>query len=200
MARLSAELCARGKKPYVIPVGGSNSVGAIGYLAAMFELQAQMQENGLHFDNIVFASSSGGTQAGLTVGQLALKLPLNLEPISIDQSKLVDESIGMTYQQFVLNIAVDLIQKLSLDLKLTLREIPLHTDFLGDGYGVVGDLEREAIYLLARTEGILVDPVYSGRALGGLIARSAGVSLRKGLTCCFGIQAVRLHCMHMSMN
>jgi D-cysteine desulfhydrase family pyridoxal phosphate-dependent enzyme len=171
MISVAEYLRAQGKRPYIIPVGGSNGIGAAGYLLAWYELQAQMEANGLSFDRILFATSSGGTQAGLTVGKHHSRSSLELIPISIDQTKEIDASIGMTYQEFVCDIAVDLNDKLSLKLDFEVADFPLDTEFLGGGYGVVGDLEREAIGLLARTEGIFVDPVYSGRALGALITR-----------------------------
>jgi L-cysteate sulfo-lyase len=168
MSDLAQELAAQGKKPYVIPVGGSNSIGALGYVAAMYELQWQIEKIGETFDHLVFATSSGGTQAGLVVGSKLIKLPIKLTSISIDQ--VPDGESSFNYKEFVLRIAEDIDHELKLGLALTIDDFPINYDYLGEGYGVVGDPEREAISLLAHTEGILVDPVYSGRALAGFMS------------------------------
>lgn len=168
MQSLYEELLSAGKKPYIVPVGGSNCVGALGYFAAMHELKGQIEQIGVDFDHLVFATSSGGTQAGIVAGKAHTKLPIELTAISIDQ--VPDGESSFDYKNFVFQIARDLDHKLGLNLNLTIDDFPINYDFLGGGYGVVGELEREAIKLLAKTEGIFVDPVYAGRALGGLIS------------------------------
>lgn len=168
MAELETSLTAQGRRPYVIPVGGSNSIGALGYVAAMYELKAQMETHSLEFDRIVYATSSGGTQAGMTVGAKASGFAGALTAISIDQ--VPDGTSSFDYKAFVLDIAKAAVQESGLNFPLSLEDFAINYDFLGAGYGVVGDPERKAIRLMAQTEGILVDPVYSGRALAGLIA------------------------------
>lgn len=168
MAELEKELIGEGKKTYVIPVGGSNSVGALGYVAAMYELQLQLDQIDLRFDHLLFATSSGGSQAGLVVGSKLTKFAGRITAISIDQ--VPDNESSFKYKEFVLDIAQGINANLNLGLEMSLEDLPINYDFLGQGYGVVGDPEREAISLLARTEGILVDPVYAGRALAGLIS------------------------------
>lgn len=168
MEELADALSAQGKKPYVIPVGGSNSIGALGYIAAMHELKTQMDIYDLEFDHIVFATSSGGTQAGMLVGAKLSGINSNLVAISIDQ--VPDGSSNFDYKKFVFEIAEQCIADLKVDLHISENDFPINYDFLGGGYGVVGDTERNAIRLMARTEGILVDPVYAGRALGGFIS------------------------------
>ncbi len=167
MAALETELTGQGRKPYVIPVGGSNSVGALGYVAAMYELQLQIEQFALRFDHLIFATSSGGSQAGLTVGSKLTNFEGKITAISIDQTP--DNESPFKYKEFVLDIARGVSANLSLGLDLSLNDFPINYDFLGQGYGVVGDPEKEAISMLARTEGVLVDPVYAGRALAGLI-------------------------------
>jgi len=167
MAELAQELKSQGKKPYVIPVGGSNSIGALGYVAAMHELKQQLDQASLQFDCLVFATSSGGTQAGIVVGEKQTTCASNLLAISIDQVPA-----GQTkgdFKSFVLDIAEAVNRDLGLGLTLSLDDFFINYDYLGQGYGVVGEPEREAIKLLAQSEGILVDPVYTGRALAGLI-------------------------------
>lgn len=165
MTTLAAELRAQGRSPYVIPVGGSNGLGAIGYVAAVCELAHQASASGLSFDHIVFATSSGATQAGLVVGMKLAGMTGQLQAISIDQTSEEDG-----YRKFVFDIATETGKILDTEFDLTLDDFDINCDYLGEGYGVVGPPEREAITMLARTEGILVDPVYSGRALAGLIS------------------------------
>jgi L-cysteate sulfo-lyase len=167
MSQLKEELTRQGKRPYVIPVGGSNSIGALGYVVAMDELSRQLSQMSLQFDHIVFATSSGGTQAGLVVGAKWTNCKSKLIAISIDQVPAGESKFD--YEQFVLDIAERMSQDLQLGLMLTRNDFSMNCDYLGQGYGIVGELEREAIKLLAQTEGILVDPVYAGRALAGLI-------------------------------
>jgi D-cysteine desulfhydrase len=169
MEQVKVLLENQGRRPYLIPVGGSSSIGAAGYFEAAYELKSQMSRHSCGYDRIVFATSSGGTQAGLTLGLKAAEVDSELLAISIDQVPEIDAAIGMTYQQFVLDIAQDLERRLGLSTAVTLTDFPIEYGYLGNGYGVVGDLERHAIYRLAQSEGLLVDPVYSGRAFGALL-------------------------------
>lgn len=167
MEEVAAALHEQGKRPYVIPVGGSNALGAIGYATTMFEIKDQLRAANINIDYLIFATSSGGTQAGLTVGGHLSKLGSKTIGVSIDQ--VPDDQSDFKYQAFVLGIANDAAQLLGMDYMFTHNDININYDYLGQGYGVVGDIEREAVRLLARTEGILVGPVYTGRALGALI-------------------------------
>lgn len=157
MQAVAQEVRAQGRAPYLIPYGGSNPTGAAGYVAAMEEIAAQGQ-----FDHVVFASSSGGTHAGLAVGARALNYPGRILGISVDEK--VDD-----LKTFVARLASETAAHLGLALRFTPDDICANADYLGGGYGVMGRLEREAIYLAARLEGLLLDPVYTGRAFGGLI-------------------------------
>lgn len=168
MAELAQAFRLEGKRPYIIPLGGSNSVGALGYVEAMFELQVQLRETSLQLDHIVFATSSGGTQAGLVVGSKLIEFGGAITGISIDQ--LPDQDSPFKFRKSILDIASEINRTHNLGLSLSVDDIAINYDFLGRGYGVVGDPEREAIALLAQTEGIFVDPVYAGRALAGLIS------------------------------
>ncbi len=151
-----------GRRPYVIPFGGSNARGAAGYVAAMAELWRQAQALGVAFDGMVLASSSGGTQAGLLVGARALGYEGRILGISIMER---EESFRLR----IAKLASETAALLGLEITISPDEVLLRDDYLGAGYAVVGDLEREAIRLAAQTEGLLVDPVYTGRALGGLV-------------------------------
>lgn len=162
LARVTAELAAQGRNPYVVPYGGSNPIGLMGYVAAMAELAAQTDEAGT-FDVHVFASSSGGTQAGMILGAHLAGMPLDsLLGISIDEKRAV-------LAERVAWLANGGAALLGVDWTASPDDVRVCDDYLGGGYAVVGAPEREAIGLLARYEGILADPVYTGRALAGLI-------------------------------
>jgi len=155
-------LRSRGRRPCVVPYGGSNPVGVCGYVAAMEELLAQAAQMGLSFDHIVLASSSGGTQAGLTVAARALGYRGRILGISVDLP-------AAPLRRRMAELATATADHLGLPLTFTPEDFAVEEGYRGGGYGVIGDLEREAIRLLARTEGLLLDPVYTGRAFGGLI-------------------------------
>ena len=164
MGELEHELLRSGKRPYRIPYGGSNAVGAAGYAVAAEELLGQL--HGLALDRIVIASSSGGTHAGLAVGARATALAGQILGISIDKGERDPEPYG--HQLAALANATA--ERLGSPGDFVPEEFHLRYEFLGEGYGVVGELEREAIGLLARSEALLLDPVYTARAMGGMIA------------------------------
>lgn len=149
-----------GKNPYLIPYGGSNALGAYAYLKAFEELAEQLKNE--IPDWIVFASSSGATQAGLWVGSLLKGLSTNILGISVDEPEF-------QLKENVHRIAVELDEYQSLALKLDVDQIFVNDNYTGEGYGFMNDLDRSAIQLFARQEGILLDPVYTGRAGAGLI-------------------------------
>jgi D-cysteine desulfhydrase len=166
LEELAAQLKAAGHRPYVIPYGGSNAVGASGYVWAMQELLAQLKASGQTIDHIVLASSSGGTQAGLTVGARAANFTGRIIGIRIDKGEQDDAP----YEAQLAQLATETARKTDLPkTTFTSDDFTVNYDYLGGGYGVVGDLEREALRLTAQLEGILLDPVYTGRAMGGLL-------------------------------
>lgn len=162
---IASQLQAQGHHTYVIPYGGSNALGAVGFVAAMAELQQQLQAMEQSVDAIVFASSSGGTQAGLTVGRSLLAMDVELIGIRIDKAE--DEQLS--YGDQLAELATSTAKMLQSECHFHPADFRVETAYLGAGYGVVGDLERSTINLLAQSEGILLDPVYSGRAMGGLL-------------------------------
>jgi len=162
MDEVGANLRSTGHQPYVIPYGGSNPIGASGYVAAMEELLEQCRERGISFDHIVFASSSSGTQAGIVVGATALGFKGTILGISVD----LGAEILKTKLTKLANATAS---HLDLSKSFAAEDFTVNDCYLGMGYGVFGDLERDAILMLARTEGILLDPVYTGRAFGGLL-------------------------------
>ncbi len=162
---LVEQLKERGKTPYVIPYGGSNGTGALGFVGALRELQEQRQAQALPaFTHVVFASSSGGTHAGLLAGCSLLRIDCQLIGIGIDKEDMGGESLSTV----IVRLADEVLHRL--DAAVTpIAEVTLEMSYAEPGYGVVGDVEREALSLVAATEGILLDPVYTGRAMGGLL-------------------------------
>ena len=162
---LKKKLENKGNKCFVIPYGGSNFTGAMGFVNAVKELKEQLIEQKLKIDYIFFASSSGGMQAGLTLGKEIYQLNSELIPISIDK----DETNGLSLEEVVLNIIKEGFQKLNVDKKIQLTDIKLNRDYDKDGYGIVTNNEINAINELAKNEGVLLDPVYTGRAFYGML-------------------------------
>jgi len=147
-----------GMQPYLIPYGGSNPVGVQGYIQAMQELRDQ----NLQPDWIVLASSSGGTQAGLLLGAKQISFSGRILGISVD--KPADE-----LTQTIMALANQTAAWLDIDKKIESEDVLVNDAYCQEGYGVLQPAEVEAIRLFARTEGILLDPVYTGRAAAGLI-------------------------------
>jgi len=167
MRSLAAELEGQGRQPYVIPVGGSNAIGALGYVAAMFELAGQLKEQGRAVDHVFFATSSGGTQAGIVLGAKLAGFTGRMTAVSIDQ--LPDEQSDEKFLAEVCRVANLAAVLLETEIRVSIADFNTNYDYLGGGYGVVGDLEREAIRLLAHNEGLLVGPDYTARAAGAMI-------------------------------
>lgn len=163
--QVADDLAAKGKKPFVIPVGGSNAIGSVGYVNAMIELKDQLTSMNLTPDAIVFASSSGGTQVGLTLGARVTGFTGQILGISIDQVKTGEDSFLPGLEK----IANETAQRIGVDMVLTETDFSLNCDYLGAGYAKPGDLEFNAIDDLAQKEGILLGPVYTARAMGGLL-------------------------------
>ncbi|WP_348654547.1 D-cysteine desulfhydrase family protein [uncultured Psychrobacter sp.] len=162
---LVAQLKAEGKKPYVIPYGGSNELGAIAFIEAYKELNAQREALKVDFSHIIFASSSGATHAGLMLGNKILQTYSQIIGINIDKG----EMDKVPFDEHIVSLANSTAQFIAADYQFTADDLILNSDYVGDGYGVIGELEKEAIALTAQNEGILLDPVYTGRAMGGLI-------------------------------
>lgn len=162
---LVAQLKAEGKKPYVIPYGGSNELGAIAFIEAYKELNAQREALKVDFSHIIFASSSGATHAGLMLGNKMLETYSQIVGINIDKG----EMDKVPFDEHIVSLANSTAQFIAADYQFTADDLILNSDYVGDGYGVIGELEKEAIALTAQNEGILLDPVYTGRAMGGLI-------------------------------
>lgn len=154
------------KKALIVTYGGSNAVGAMGFVEAVKELKEQLDSRDLKMDYIFFASSSGGTQAGLLLGIELFQLETELFAIKIDKDEILDKS----FEEGILRIVKDGAKLLNITKKFTLNDIQLNKKYNEMPYGVLTDNERSAINELAKTEGILLDPVYTGRAFYGMLS------------------------------
>jgi D-cysteine desulfhydrase family pyridoxal phosphate-dependent enzyme len=166
MAALAAELTAAGEAVYVVPVGGSNALGARGYVACAFELSAQFREQDVHPGLIVLASGSAGTQAGLLVG-------LALAGLEIPVLGMCVSRPGPEQQEKVKALVTDVCTLLGRPDLADVIEVICDGAYVGPGYGVETPEMGTAVRQLARTEGIFLDPVYTGKAMAGLIDYSA---------------------------
>lgn len=162
---------AKGRKPYLVPYGGSSPTGALGYAFAMEELVNQMRTPSFlktrsselgGLDWIVFGTSSGGTHAGLVLGQRVFGFKGKILGISIDESE-------EWLKSHVSKLASDASEKMGERIEFTPADVMANADYCGAGYGVLTDAEREAVKLFAKYEGLLLDPVYTGRAAAGMI-------------------------------
>lgn len=162
MEALAADLRAKGKKPYVIPGGGSNPVGALGYANCALELVAQANERGLKIDHVVHATGSAGTQAGFVTGLVAINANIPVLGIGVRAPKEKQEKA-------VFDLAVRTAEYMGAPGIVKREHIAANTDYVGPGYGLPTEGMAEAVKLLARLEGILLDPVYTGKGMAGLI-------------------------------
>jgi D-cysteine desulfhydrase len=178
---IAERLRSAGRRPYVIPFGGSNTTGAMGFVAAVRELREQLQAQNRKIDCLVIPSASGGTHAGITVGADVFGLSTRIVGIAIDRAG----PGAPAYEAELAALANLVAEKLGTRAAYSSDSFEMRYDYFGAGYGAVGDLEREAIRLGASLEGVLLDPVYSGRALGGMIDMIRNKELRSGQTVLF---------------
>jgi L-cysteate sulfo-lyase len=162
MATLAEQLRAKGKRPYVIPGGGSNAVGALGYVVCALEMVDQFNTLGLNVDHVVHATGSAGTQAGLVAGLQGSRSLIPVLGIGVRAPQPAQE-------QSVYNLAVKTAELLGVPGAVSRESVVANCNYVGDGYGVPTPGMVEAVTMLARLEGILLDPVYSGKGMAGLI-------------------------------
>ncbi|WP_189370458.1 D-cysteine desulfhydrase [Tateyamaria omphalii] len=168
MTTLAEQVLRDGKIPYVVPGGGSNPIGALGYVNCARELTEQAAKAGLGIDALVHATGSSGTQAGLVVGLAALKSSVHLLGVGVRAPQDKQE-------QMVFDLAQRTADFLGTGLSIERSDVRANCDYVGPGYGLPTPGMVDAIKLLAETEGLLFDPVYSGKGLDGLIDQ-----IRKG--------------------
>ena len=168
METIAARLTDDGKTPYIIPGGGSNPIGALGYVNCARELVEQAANAGLEIDALVHATGSSGTQAGLVAGLAALESEIHLLGIGVRAPQEKQE--GMVY-----DLATRTSALIGAETRIARGMVRANCNYVGPGYGLPTPGMIEALKLLARTEGLLFDPVYSGKGLDGMIDQ-----IRKG--------------------
>lgn len=162
MGKKAAELAAAGKKPYIVPGGASNAIGAMGYAVCAEETMGQLNEMRLGIDHIIVPSGSAGTHAGMVVGMAGVSGGIPISGVNVSRSKDVQEEI-------VYNLAVELAATIGVKGGPAREDIVCFDQYVGPGYSLPTDSMVEAVKLFARTEAVLLDPVYSGKAAAGLI-------------------------------
>jgi 1-aminocyclopropane-1-carboxylate deaminase/D-cysteine desulfhydrase len=174
--QVTAELRAEGATPSTLPVGASSPLGAVGFAVAWFELLGQLDGLDVAAATVVHASSSGGTHAGLVAGRWLTARGPRVRAIGVADDIYPD--MAGRYAE----LATGALRLLGVDDTISADDLWLDMGFLGDGYAVPTREAVEAIHLLARTEGIACDPVYSGKALAALVAAARAGDLRDGAT------------------
>jgi len=162
MEQKAEALRAEGKNPYIIPGGGSNEIGALGYVNCAIETLTQANDMGLRIDHFVTATGSAGTQAGLVVGLEATHSQIPLLGIGVRAPKEKQE-------ENVFNLACKTADYMGISGCVSRDKVVADSNYVGGGYGVPTDSMIEAVTLMAHHEAILMDPVYSGKGLAGLI-------------------------------
>jgi D-cysteine desulfhydrase family pyridoxal phosphate-dependent enzyme len=162
VAEVVQDLTRRGRRPYVIPIGGSSPIGALGYVDGTREVQEQITASRIPVDRVYYASGSRGTQAGLELGARIFECSYRLHGIAVSAGE--DEK-----QRRAARLMNEAARLLGVAIQVVPSELPTDQRFIGEGYGIPTAACLEAIRLLARTEAILLDPCYTGKGMAGLI-------------------------------
>jgi len=162
LQEVAGEVESKGGKPYIVPGGASDKIGALGYVNCAIELLTQANDLGLVVDHLVTATGSAGTQGGLIVGLKATSSNIPLLGIGVNAPR--DEQ-----EQKVYELAMETAEYIGASGVVQREDIVANCDYVGEGYGIPTESMNEAVMLLARSEGLLFDPVYSGKALAGMI-------------------------------
>ncbi|WP_048767251.1 D-cysteine desulfhydrase [Oligella urethralis] len=162
MEELAVSLRKEGKKPYLIPGGGSNPIGALGYVNCALELIKQANDRNIKIDHVVHATGSAGTQAGLVAGFTMMNSQVPVLGIGTRAERPVQE-------ENVYQLAKKTVTFLGAEDVVKREDVVANCDYVGKGYGIPSNSTLEAIDMFAQLEGILLDPVYSGKAAAGLI-------------------------------
>jgi D-cysteine desulfhydrase family pyridoxal phosphate-dependent enzyme len=192
--RVMNALRTRGERPYLIPVGGSSPVGALGYVAGTLELVGQLFARGEAPARLYYASGSRGTQAGLTLGAKVFSAPYELYGVAVSggEPEKTERALRIANQAAAL---------IDVSTRVTREDLRTDSGYIGPGYGIPTPGCLEAVELLARCEGVFLDPVYTGKAMAGLIdhvrrgllkARDTVVFLHTG-----GTPALFAHTAHL---
>lgn len=162
MEKTAEKLRAEGKKPYVIPGGASNSIGALGYVSCAQECIEQLFHMGLNIHALIVPSGSAGTHAGTVTGICGSNADIPVLGMNVSRPRDVQEEL-------VYNLVKSTAKLIGLKQEIPASAVTCFADYVGPGYSLPTDSMIEAVKLLARTEAILLDPVYSGKAMAGFI-------------------------------
>jgi D-cysteine desulfhydrase len=162
MQQVADEVAAEGRKAYIIPGGGSNPIGATGYVACAEEILGQLFEQALKIDRVVCASGSTGTHAGLVTGLYGNNSNIPVIGINVSRKKQVQEEL-------VYRLVTQTAAHVGIDSAISQDAVLCFDEYVGPGYSLPTPQMAEAVRMLARLEGILMDPVYTGKAMAGLI-------------------------------
>ncbi len=173
LTEIAAGLAAAGRRPYVIPLGlGHPPLGALAYVAAAREILAQLAASGVAIDEIVLASGSGATHAGLLYGLRALGSTIRVTGVCVRRAA---ELQSLRIHQLCAGIG----RLLELDLEIDSSDVHLCDDFLAPGYGQLSATVTQAMQMAAQCEGLILDPVYTGKAMAGLMQTAKASAVRQ---------------------
>jgi len=173
MHQVAAELAALGRKGYLIPGGGSNALGGLGYVACAQELQQQMFEQGVSFDHVIVGSGSSGTHGGLLAGFLGNRIDIPVTGIGVSRDPAEQEPLVFKEAQAVFDL-------LGIAERVPREKVVSIGGYWQPKYSLPNARMVEAVQMAARTEGLLLDPVYTGKIMAGLIGLARAGTLRAG--------------------
>jgi D-cysteine desulfhydrase len=162
MEKLAVRLQEQGHKPYIIPGGASNALGALGYVSCAQEIMAQLFHAGLDIHTMIVPSGSAGTHAGIVTGMCGANANIPVLGMNVSRTKAAQEELVHRLTRAVAELA-------GVKQEIPVSAVTCFDDYVGPGYSLPTDSMVEAVKLLARTEGVLLDPVYSGKAMAGLV-------------------------------
>ena len=162
MEKIAAEERAKGHRPYIIPVGGSNGIGSLGYAHVVLEMQNQFIDRGIRVDYLYVSSGSGGTQGGLVLGAHMYSAPYKIVGVSPG-----GKASGV--RDACMKTANEAAELLELKRRFTTEDFIVHDEYVGPGYAIPTPASNEAIRLFAQTEALIIDPVYTAKAAAGMI-------------------------------
>ncbi len=162
MEQIADELSVNGRRPFVIPIGASTPLGALGYIESVMEVREQSRQLGVEFGYAFLASGSSGTQAGAIIGAREFYPALKIHGISVGRDT-------ETQSANIASLVNESYKFLGMDKSIDVSTVIVHDKYFGEKYGVATPECIEAIKLLGRTEGIVLDPVYTGKAMAGML-------------------------------
>jgi L-cysteate sulfo-lyase len=165
MRQRAQDLAWEGRRPYTIPIGGSNAIGARAYADAAIETAEQLADLPTRPTRLIFATSSGGTYAGLLAGVATSRAPIALLGIRVDADPGHAETIA--------SIATEVAEAIGMEIHFDPHDVALCSDYVGEGYGISSTAGQDAIRRAWQQEGILLDAVYSAKAMAGLLDLAA---------------------------